>query len=374
MNVRQIILREIRLPLREPFRISTGTMHHRRIVLAELRDGDGHTAWGECVAAEEPNYSPETVDTAWHALRHWFAPRLIGVQLPAPEAAFAALCHHVHGHRMAMATLEMAVWALFAVRDGISLARRLGGVRGVIDVGISLGVQDSPEILADRAADAVAAGYRRVKLKIGPGADIAYVEAVRRRTGDGAPLMVDANNAYTLDDADLLARLDDFGLMMIEQPLDAEDLVRHAALQRRLRTPLCLDESITSLERAEDMMTLGSGRIINIKAGRVGGLAQAVAIHDACARRDVPVWCGGMLETGIGRAYNVALASLPNFSIPGDVSPSARYWEKDIVTPEWTTCEPGRIAVPTGRPGLGVDVDMDRIDGLTVREEVLFGD
>lgn len=373
MNIRQIGLREIRLPLREPFRISSGTLHHRRIVLAEVRDGDGLTAWGECVAAEEPNYSPETVDTAWHALRHWFAPRLLGRPLDAPEAAFPLLARHVQGHRMAMATLEMAVWTLFALRDGVSLARRLGGVRDAVDVGISLGVQDSPDALADRAAAALADGYRRVKLKIGPGADIEYVAAVRRRVGAGAPLMVDANSAYTLDDAHLLARLDDFGLMMIEQPLDADDLVRHAELQSRLKTPLCLDESITSLQRAEDMMALGSGRIINIKAGRVGGLAQAVAIHDACARRNVPVWCGGMLETGIGRACNIALASLPNFSIPGDVSPSARYWEKDIVTPEWTTCEPGRIAVPLDRPGLGVDIDLDRIEGLTVRLEVLGG-
>jgi o-succinylbenzoate synthase len=374
MNVRQIVLREIRLPLREPFRISTGTMHHRRILLAEVRDGDGHSAWSECVAAEEPNYSPETVDTAWHALRQWFAPRLLGRPLDVPDAAFAILSRHVQGHRMAMATLEAAVWTLFALRDGVSLARLLGGVRDTVDVGISLGVQDSPDALADRAAAALAEGYRRVKLKIAPGADIEYVDAVRQRVGADAPLMVDANNGYTLDDAPLFARLDDFGLMMIEQPLDADDLVRHAALQRRLRTPLCLDESITSLQRAEDMMALGSGRIINIKAGRVGGLAQAVAIHDACARRNVPVWCGGMLETGIGRAYNVALASLPNFSIPGDVSPSARYWENDIVTPEWVTCEPGRIAVPLDRPGLGVDMDLDLIEGLTARMEVLGGD
>jgi o-succinylbenzoate synthase len=374
MNVRQIVLREIRLPLREPFRISTGTMHHRRILLAEVRDGDGHSAWSECVAAEEPNYSPETVDTAWHALRQWFAPRLLGRPLDVPDAAFAILSRHVQGHRMAMATLEAAVWTLFALRDGVSLARLLGGVRDTVDVGISLGVQDSPDALADRAAAALAEGYRRVKLKIAPGADIEYVDAVRQRVGADTPLMVDANNGYTLDDAPLFARLDDFGLMMIEQPLDADDLVRHAALQRRLRTPLCLDESITSLQRAEDMMALGSGRIINIKAGRVGGLAQAVAIHDACARRNVPVWCGGMLETGIGRAYNVALASLPNFSIPGDVSPSARYWENDIVTPEWVTCEPGRIAVPLDRPGLGVDMDLDLIEGLTARMEVLGGD
>lgn len=371
MRVHRVSLREIRLPLREPFRISSGSMHERRILLAELADGDGRSVWSECVAAETPNYSPETVDTAWLALRDWFVPRLLHADLRDPADAYPLLARHVHGHRMALATLEMAIWALFALRDEVSLARRIGATRSHIDVGISIGIQDAPAALAERAAAAVAAGFRRIKLKVAPGADIEYVAAVRARVGPDAPLMVDANNAYSLDDADHLARLDEFGLMMIEQPLDADDLIRHAALQQRLRTPLCLDESISSVQRAEDMITLGSGRIINIKPGRVGGLSQAIAIHDLCVRSRIPVWCGGMLESGIGRAYNVALAALPGFTIAGDVSPSARYWERDIVSPEWIMAAPGIMAVPLHTHGIGVTVDLDRVDDLTVRKESL---
>src|SRR5690606_21194347 len=223
----------------------------------------------------------------------------------------------------------------------------------------------SPEALVEKAVSAARDGYRKIKLKIEPGADIEYVAAVRRALPH-APLMVDANNAYTLDDAPRLAQLDAFDLIMIEQPLEHEDLVRHAALQRQLRTPICLDESITSLNRAEDMIELGSGRIINIKPGRVGGFTSSLAIHDLCVRHGVPVWCGGMLETGIGRAYNVALASLPGFTIAGDLSPSARYWERDIVRPEWTADADGMVTVPADRPGIGVAVDEAMIDDLTV--------
>jgi o-succinylbenzoate synthase len=375
MRIEQIELREIRLPLREPFRISSGVVAERRILLVELVDGDGVRAWSECVAGEQPNYSYETIDTAWLALREWFGPRLLGAEPDAMtddiRAVDALLARGVRGHRMARAALEMGVWALHAERAGVPLATLLGGTRERVDVGISLGIQASPEALADRAAAALADGYRRIKLKIEPGADVDYVAAVRGRVGADAPLMVDANNAYTLADAGRLAGLDAFDLIMIEQPLDADDLVRHAELQRRIRTPICLDESITTLERAEDMIALGSGRIVNIKPGRVGGFAPAIAIHDACARHGLPVWCGGMLESGVGRAYNVALAALPNFSMPGDISPSARYWERDIVEPEWAMAEPGRLAVPLDRAGIGVAVDRDRVDDLTVRTEVL---
>lgn len=370
MYIHGVELREIRLPLREPFRISSGAMHERRILLAEVAAADGLAVWSECVAGELPNYSSETVDTAWLALRDWFAPRLLGTDLDRPEHLFPLLSRHVHGHRMALATLEMAVWALHALRDGVALARRIGASRSHIDVGISIGIQSSAAALAERAAAALADGYRRIKLKIAPGYDVDYVAAVRAEVGPDAPLMVDANNAYTLDDAEHLALLDEFGLMMIEQPLEADDLVRHATLQQRLRTPLCLDESITSVQRAADMIALGSGRIINIKPGRVGGFAQAIAIHDLCVRNGIPVWCGGMLESGIGRAYNVALAALPGFTIPGDVSPSARYWARDVVSPPWTMTD-GSIAVPLGSTGIGVTVDVDRIDDLTVRKESL---
>ncbi|HWP39049.1 MAG TPA: o-succinylbenzoate synthase [Gemmatimonadales bacterium] len=368
--VRRIVLREIRLPLREPFRISSGVVSHRRILLLELTDSEGVTTWSECVAGEAPNYSPETVETAWVALTQWIGPRVLGRPLE-PNRVLAVLEQDVRGHRMAKAAVEMGIWALAATRAGTSLARFIGGVKDKIPIGISLGIQSRPADLVDRARAALAQGYHKIKLKIKPGSDVAFVRAVREALGEQAPLMADANNAYTLSDAEQLAALDAFGLLMIEQPLAWDDLVRHAELQKRMTTPICLDESITSVERAEDMITLGSGRIVNIKPGRVGGLSESRAIHDLCARHGIPVWCGGMLESGVGRAYNVALASLPNFVIPGDVSPSARYWERDIVTPEWTMDSEGMMRVPVNRPGIGVDVDLGRVEGLTVRQEIL---
>ena len=364
-TIRSVRLREIRLPLREPFRISSGEVSERRILLVELEDVDGFRAWSECVAGEHPNYSPETIDTAWFAIEHWLAPRLIGVPLAGPEAVNSVLRPGIQGHRMAMAALEMGCWGLEAERRGVSLSRLVGGTRDRVKTGISLGIQASPDRLVEKARAAIEAGYRKVKIKIGPGRDLEYVAAVREALGEVAPLMADANNAYELEDADHLARLDAFGLIMIEQPLDADDLVRHAELQKRLATPICLDESITSLRRAEDMVRMGSGRIINIKPGRVGGFAESKAIHDFAESIGMPVWCGGMLESGIGRAYNVALASLPNFTLPGDISPSARYWARDIVTPEWTM-EEGCIRVAAERAGLGVTVDTGRVDDLTV--------
>jgi O-succinylbenzoate synthase len=360
-------LREIRLPLKEPFRISSGMVSERRIGLLELRDESGATAWSECVAGETPNYSPETIDTAWIAITEWLASRIIGRQIVSPGDVFPLLEQDIRGHLMAKAAVEMGIWGLEATRLNLSLSQLLGGTRREIDVGISLGIQKSPEALSARVVSALADGYRKVKIKIMPGSDVEFVQAARDAAGPKAPLMADANNAYTLDDADHLSLLDDFNLMMIEQPLAWDDLVRHAHLQRRMRTPICLDESITSLDRARDMVTLSSGRIVNIKPGRVGGLASSIAIHDFCESNGIPVWCGGMLESGIGRAYNVALASLSNFVKPGDLSPSSRYWERDIVTPEWTMTERGTMKVPE-RVGLGVDVDRDRVENLTVRE------
>ena len=263
------------------------------------------------------------------------------------------------------------MWGLEAERLGIPLARLIGGTREAIDVGISLGIQASPQALVDKARAALAQGYRKIKIKIKPGKDVDYVRAVREAF-PAAPLMADANNAYSLDDCDALIAMDDLGLMMFEQPLAWDDIVRHAELQARLKTPICLDESITSLERAQDMVRLGSGRIINIKPGRVGGFTSSIAIHDYCASNGIPVWCGGMLESGIGRAYNVALASLPNFVKPGDVSPSARYWARDIVTPEWTMTPQGTTVVPLDKAGIGVRVDRDRIDDLTGRLETIL--
>jgi len=318
-----IALREIRLPLKEPFRISSGVVTERRICLVELTSADGVTGWSECVAGEQPNYSAETIDTAWHAIREWLAPRLLGASVESAAHAFAVLDRNVCGHNMAKAALEMGCWDVDARARQVPLATLLGGTRDRVATGISIGIQANPDALVARARAAFAQGYRKIKVKIQPGADIEYVRAVREALGDSVHMMADANSAYTLADADHLARLDAFDLIMIEQPLSRDDLVRHAALQRKLRTPICLDESITSVDRAEDMIALGAGRIINIKPGRVGGFTVSKGIHDLCARASIPVWCGGMLESGVGRAHNVALASLPNFQLPGDLSPRA---------------------------------------------------
>ena len=371
IRLRSITLREIRMALVEPFRISSGAADLRRILLLETRDADGFTAWSECVAGERPYFSPETIDTAWLAIREWLGPLALGEPFAGPDAVHPRLETAVRGHCMAKAAVEMGVWVLAAERAQQSLASLLGGTRARIATGISIGIQDRPEQLVDVVRRALAQGYRKAKIKVQPGADVPYVAAVREAVGDEAPLMVDANSAYTTADFDHLAALDRFGLMMIEQPLGRDDLLRHAALQRRLATPLCLDESITSLDRVDDMLELGAARIVNIKPGRVGGFATARAVHDRCAAAGVPVWCGGMLESGVGRACNVALASLPNFVLPADLSPSARYWQRDIVTPEWTMDETGLVTVPRDRPGLGVAVDGDRVDDLTVRSETL---
>lgn len=368
-----ITLHEIKLPLKEPFQISSGTIKDRRILLLQLKDPDGVKGWSECVAGEKPNYSPETIDTAWIAIREWIAPRLLGKRFTRPEEIHGVLEQNFRGHNMAKAAVEMGAWELAAQIQGVPLARLLGGTREKIAVGVSLGIQKSPEALAEKAQECLKQGYRKIKIKIKPGADVEYVRAVRETLGPEAPLMVDANNAYTLKDLDRLVQLDQFGLMMIEQPLAWDDLVRHATLQKHLKSPICLDESITSLAKAEDMITLGSGRIINIKPGRLGGFYSSIAVHDFCAEHQIPVWCGGMLESGVGRAHNVALASLPDFSLPGDISPSARYWDRDIVTPEWSMDDQGMIPVPLDRPGMGVTVNLDRVDDLTVRSETLPG-
>jgi O-succinylbenzoate synthase len=367
--IREAELREIRLPLVEPFRISSGVEYERRILLLRLVDDSGTSVWAECVAGALPNYSPETIDTAWLALTEWLLPRVLGRECESAGEVHGLLEANVRGHEMARAVLEMGAWGLEATRTGISLSKLLGGVRDRVETGISIGLQDTPELLVEKAEQALALGYRKIKLKIAPGRDLEYVAAVREALGREVSLAVDANCAYSLVGVPVFEALDDLGLLMIEQPLGADDLVRHAELQRRLRTPLCLDESITSVERAEDMVSLGSGRIINIKPGRVGGYATSRAIHDLSRDHGFPVWCGGMLESGIGRAYNVALASLENFVLPGDLSPSSRYWARDVVEPEWVMGDDGFVTVPADRPGLGIEVREDRIEELTVRAQ-----
>lgn len=368
LDVKEIVLREIRMPLREAFATSSGREEARRILLLQLIDAQGRESWSECVAMTRPDYWPETVDTAWLALRAWIAPLVLHRTFAAPQEVHLFLQAVIRGHNMAKAAVEMATWDLTAQQQQVSLARLLGAVREKVATGVAMGIQPDTTTLVQKVREARDLGYRRIKLKVKPGTDIEAVAAVREALGPDTPLSVDANCAYTLADTEHLTKLDAFDLLMLEQPLAWNDLTRHAELQKALKTPICLDESISGVSEVEAMVTLQSARIVNIKPGRVGGLTPSLAIHDTCLAHAIPVWCGGMLETGIGRAYNVALASLPNFKLPGDLSPSARYWERDIVSPEWTMTD-GLVTVPLDRPGLGVTVDRDRIDDLTVRVE-----
>jgi O-succinylbenzoate synthase len=370
LPIRKVTLRELRLPLIEPFAISTGTQAARRILLVEITDAEGATGWAECVAPERPNYLPETIDIAWLSLQEGLVPCLLSSSVTAPADALRRLDSGVRGHRMAKAALEMALWELEARKQLVSLSRLLGGTREQVETGISIGIQSDPETLARKAQRHHDEGYRRIKLKIKPGEDVRHVAPVREALGDEVPISVDANASYTRNDLEALRALDRFGLVMIEQPLGWDDRVQHAALQSQLRTPICLDESIRRLEHAQEAIELQSARVVNIKPGRVGGFGSARAIHDLCQHHGLAVWCGGMLESGIGRAHNVALASLPNFTHPGDISPSRRYWERDIVTPEWTMAD-GVVDVPVHEPGMGVRVNLDRVDDVTVQLQVL---
>ena len=366
MIVERIELRLLRLPLVRPFETSFGRTSEKPFVLVRL-DGEGVEGWGECVAEGTPYYSPETTGTAWHVIAEFLVPRLLHRRFDHPRevsAAFAA----VRGHNMAKAALEMAAWDLFARQQAVPLARVLGGERQEIAAGVSIGIQPSLERLLETVGNELDAGYRRVKIKIKPGWDVEPVRAIRERFGD-VPLMVDANAAYRPEDAAHLAALDAFGLMMIEQPLDYEDLVEHARLQHALATPICLDESIRSARDAGAALELGACRIINIKPGRVGGFAESIRIHDLCAARGVPVWHGGMLETGVGRAHNLHLSSLANFSLPGDVAASRRYFVPDLIEPPVEVRSDGTIAVPGGC-GIGVAIVPERVERATLQRTV----
>ncbi len=363
MNVDAIHLRELNMPLAFPFETSFGVTTARRILLVEI-EAEGLTGWGECVAGEHPYFSDETIDTAWIITEIELAPRLLGAEIEGggdcPE-----IFRHVRGHHMAKAALENAVWDLQAQRAGVSLAKLLGGTRSTIACGVSIGIQPSIEVLLETVAKELAAGYQRIKLKCRPGWDRKVFEAVRRRWPQ-IVLSCDANSAYRMKDIETIATWDEFGLLMIEQPLWADDFYFHSMLQKRIETAICLDESIRNRRDALAAIDMESCRIINIKVGRVGGFSEAIAVHNAAAERGVPVWCGGMLETGIGRAHNLALSSLPNFSLPGDVSASSRYWTEDIIEPAVTVSAEGEIAVPTS-VGRGFAVDRERIEALTVR-------
>jgi O-succinylbenzoate synthase len=366
VNLHAIELRRICLPLVSPFRTSLGTESVRDALLVRVESDDGE-GWGECVAGSDPLYSSEYVEAAWLTLSRYLGPRLLRTpELTASDVQ--PLLAEYRGHRMAKAALEMAVLDAQLRVAGVSLAAFLGGVTDAVTPGVAVGIMSSVGELLDSVAEYLDAGYRRVKLKIQPGWDLAPVEAVRDRFGGGLMLQVDANSAYRRDDKDHLAQLDKFSLLLIEQPLDEDDLLGHAQLARRITTPVCLDESIVSAQTAATAISLGACSVVNIKAGRVGGYLEARAIHDVCVSENVPVWCGGMLETGLGRAANLALASLPGFSLPGDISATDRYFHQDITAP--FVLKNGTIAVPTG-PGLGVEILVPVLNSLTTQSETI---
>lgn len=368
MRIDRLELRLLRLPLVRPFQTSVGRTNSRPFVLV-IVDSDGTRGYGECVADADPYYSSETTETAWHIIGDFLAPLVLGTRVDHPRDVYPAMAG-VRGHNMAKAAVEMACWDAYARQAATPLCRLLGGARSAIPAGVSIGIEASHERLAERVALELAAGYRRVKVKIKPGWDVDVIDSIRTRFGT-IPLMADANGAYTLSDAEHLARLDAYGLMMLEQPLAYDDLRDHACLQRRLRTPICLDESISSLRAGRDALDLGACRVVNVKPGRLGGLRESIALHDLCVSRGVPVWHGGMLETGIGRAHNVHLSTLPGFTLPGDVAASHRYYDPDLIEPPFEVAADGTIAVPDG-PGIGVNVIADRVERATLRKAV-FG-
>lgn len=371
MKIERVALHLIELPLVHPFETSFGREASRPCVLVSVH-GDGVTGWGECTAGRGPWYASETIETAWHVLRDFLIPAIVGRELEAPGDV-VELFRRVRGHQMARAALEQALWDMQGQMHGLALASMLGGTpaRDRVAVGVSVGIEPTLDLLLAQVEQFVAAGYQRVKLKIKPGWDVDVVRAVRERWPD-LPLQVDANSAYSLRDVPIFHELDQFGLLMIEQPLHYDDIVDHAQLQSYLETPLCLDESIHSPEHARWALDIDACRVINIKVGRVGGLTAARRIHNLGAARYIPVWCGGMLETNIGRAANVALATLPNFTLPSDISASARYYPADIAAPDFELNADSTVSVPTG-PGLGVTVLAERLAATRLRHSVFAG-
>lgn len=355
------------MPLVHFFETSFGRTTDRRVLLVELQL-DGVTAWGECVAGEHPYYSEETIETAWYAIHEELAPALLDGSIESGRQV-PPLLRRVKGHRMAKAALENAVWDAEAQIKKVPLWKLLGGTRNEIACGVSLGIQDSSEQLLDKVELELAAGYQRIKVKCKPGWDLQIFERIRNRWPE-ILLSCDANSAYTLADAEHLKQFDRFNLLMIEQPLWNDDFYFHAALQKQLKTRICLDEAIHHARSAQAAIELGSCGIINIKVGRVGGFSEAIAVHDLAQRNNIPVWCGGMLESGIGRSHNVALSTLPNFSLPGDVSASKRYWKEDIVEPKITVSRNGTIRIGE-EPGRGYRAKTDLIDRLTVRKKTI---
>ncbi|MEJ8778477.1 o-succinylbenzoate synthase [Pseudogracilibacillus sp. ICA-222130] len=362
MNISEITIRHVQMEMKSPFTTSFGTFKMRDFLLLEAKDQDGTIGWGESVAFHSPWYNEETLKTNWHMLEDYLIPLILHKDIEHPDEV-NEIFSHIRKNNMAKSTIEGAIWDIYAQKTNQSLASALGGDKEKIEVGISIGIQDSIEELVDLVDGYVKEGYKRIKVKIKPGWDVEVMRTLRETFPD-VQIMADANSAYTLDDIDLLKQLDAFDLMMIEQPLASDDIVDHATLQQHMQTPICLDESIHSLEDTRKAVELGSTKIINIKIGRVGGLTEAKKIHDYCMEKGIPVWCGGMLESGIGRAHNVALTTLANFTLPGDTAGSSRYWEKDVIKPE-VISENGYIHVPK-TAGIGYEIDREAIESFTI--------
>jgi o-succinylbenzoate synthase len=367
MKIEAVTLREIHMPLVHFFETSFGRTYSRRILLVTVH-GEGADGWGECVAGEDPFYSSEWIESAWPTLTKYLIPALLGKQIESGREC-PALLKRITGHRMAKAALENALWDAEAIQKKQPLWKLLGGTRSEIACGVSIGIQDSVEQLLEKIGTELAAGYRRIKVKVKPAWDVNVLERIRSRWAD-ITLSCDANSAYTLDQVEHLRNFDQFKLLMIEQPLWNDDIYYHARLQKELRTDICLDESIINARVAAAAVETGACRIINIKVGRVGGFSEALKIHDVCQSNKIPVWCGGMLETGIGRAQNIALSTLPNFTLPGDVSASKRYWKEDIIEPEVEVSSQGFIPM-SPKPGRGYEIKPELIEKLTVRKETL---
>jgi len=367
MKIEAITLRELQMPLVHFFETSFGRTYHRRILLVTLHS-DGAEGWGECVAGEDPHYSEEYIDGAWDVIVRYLGPSLLGKTLRAGREV-PPLLARVREHRMAKAALENAAWDAEALEKGVPLWTLLNGREREIACGVSIGIQNSHEHLLEKIETELAAGYQRIKLKVKPGWDVDVLEKVRARWPD-ILLSCDANSAYTLKDLEHLKTFDRFKLLMIEQPLWSDDFYFHAQLQKQVQTAICLDEAIRNSRDTEAALELGACRIVNIKVGRIGGFADAIAVHDMAQRFAVPVWCGGMLESGLGRSHNVALSTLPNFRLPGDVSASKRYWKEDIIEPEVEVSERGTITV-SDKPGRGYELRGDLIEKLTVRKQTL---
>jgi o-succinylbenzoate synthase len=365
MKIKEVILRRLRMKMNFLFKTSFGVISEKEFILVEVKDEEGLSGWGESGALMAPFYNEETVETNWHMLEDFLIPIILGRDIEHPDEV-SSLFSPIKRNNMAKAAIEGAVWDLYAKRHDQPLYRMLGGGRTNIEVGVSIGIQKTVDDLLEVIDRHVKEGYKRIKVKIKPGWDVDVIREIRKQF-PSVPLMADANSAYRLEDLPLLKKLDEYDLMMIEQPLASDDIIDHACVQKELATPICLDESINSYDDARKAIQLGSCKIINIKIGRVGGLTEAKRIHDLCAEHDIPVWCGGMLEAGIGRAHNIALTTLSNFTLPGDTAASSRYWKQDIIEPE-VTVEDGIIHVPD-KPGIGYQPNLDAIHNFTILEQ-----